>query len=184
MGRCDTPKESIENLLHVRQMHFPEQLIDWDYLLDKFAQPSSVSISGAPFQERMKFLFMCGLSARVEALTFRVWRDCISNMIHTADFNWGRDNLDVLREIREKLTYFENKFPKIEEATTILELTLWKIKMNEVIQEEKMIRYQKKMKADESSYRRQCRITCGVGVIIRHVLPFLISTGNDDVLLL
>jgi hypothetical protein len=40
MGRCDTPKESIENLLHLRQMHFPAQLIDWEYLLDKFAQPS------------------------------------------------------------------------------------------------------------------------------------------------
>jgi len=25
IGRCDTPKESIENLLNVKQMHFPEQ---------------------------------------------------------------------------------------------------------------------------------------------------------------
>jgi hypothetical protein len=29
MGRCDTPKECIENLLHVKRMHFPEQPIDW-----------------------------------------------------------------------------------------------------------------------------------------------------------
>ena len=39
VGRCDTPKESIENLLHVKQMHFPEQPIDWGYLLDEFAKP-------------------------------------------------------------------------------------------------------------------------------------------------
>jgi hypothetical protein len=83
----------------------------------------------------------------------------------------------------EKLTYFENEIPKLEETTTILELTLWKIKMNEAIQEEKMIQHQKKMKADESSYRRQYCITCGAAVIVRHVLPYLISTGNDDVLL-
>ena len=38
MGRCDTPKESIENLLHVKQMHFPDQTIDWDHLLDEFVQ--------------------------------------------------------------------------------------------------------------------------------------------------
>jgi hypothetical protein len=38
MGRCDTPKTSIENLLCVKQMHFPEQSIDWVYLLNKFAQ--------------------------------------------------------------------------------------------------------------------------------------------------
>jgi hypothetical protein len=40
MGRTDTPKERIENLLCVKQMHFPEQSIDWGYLLNKFAQPS------------------------------------------------------------------------------------------------------------------------------------------------
>ena len=37
MGRCDTPKESIENLLCVKQMHFPSQPIDWEHLLDEFA---------------------------------------------------------------------------------------------------------------------------------------------------
>jgi len=37
MGRTDTPKESIENLLHVKQMHLPEQPIDWDHLLDKLS---------------------------------------------------------------------------------------------------------------------------------------------------
>jgi len=44
MGRCGTPKERIENLLHVTQMHFPEQPIDWDYLLDEFAIPSHMSL--------------------------------------------------------------------------------------------------------------------------------------------
>ena len=53
MGRTDTPKESIENLLHVRQIHFPEQPIDWEYLLDEFAQPSSFHRS--LLQERCVF---------------------------------------------------------------------------------------------------------------------------------
>ena len=43
MGRCDTPKDSIENLLRVKQRHFPEQPLDWGYLLDEFA--SNVHIS-------------------------------------------------------------------------------------------------------------------------------------------
>jgi hypothetical protein len=183
MGRCDTPKERIENLLCVRQMHFSEQPIDWDHLLDEFIKPSEISFHGSPFQERMQFLVMCGMSMRVDALAFKVWQDCISNMIETADFKWNRDNSDILHRIQEKLAFFDNEYPKLEEATTILELTLWKLKMDEVIQEEKMIQNQRKMKADESSYRRQCRITCGAGVIIRHVLPYLISTGNDYVML-
>jgi hypothetical protein len=87
MGRCDTPKESIEKLLCVNQMHFPEQPVDWEYLLDKFAHYSShIFFDGAPFQERMQFLFKFGLSSHVEALAFKVWHDHITSTIHTADF--------------------------------------------------------------------------------------------------
>jgi hypothetical protein len=46
MGRCDTPKERIENLLCVKQMHFSEQPINWGYLLDRFAEVEDFCISG------------------------------------------------------------------------------------------------------------------------------------------
>ena len=99
MGRCGTPKESIENLLRVKQIHFPDQPINWGYLLDFFAEPSTRNFHGASFHERMRFLFMCGMLDRVEALAFKIWRDHITNMIHTADFKRGRDNSIILRAI-------------------------------------------------------------------------------------
>jgi hypothetical protein len=173
MGRCDTPKERIENLLHVKQIHFPEQPIDWEYLLDKFAQPSQFSFSGAPFQERMRFHFMCGMLSRVEALAFKVWRDCIANMIQTANYNWGGNNSVILREIRDKIAHFEDELPKLKEATTILEIALWKMKMN--IPEEVICHHQKKVRVDQSEFQRQCRVTCGADVVIGYVLPFLIG---------
>jgi hypothetical protein len=117
MGRCDTPMERIEKLLCVKLMHFPDQSIDWEYLLDKFAEPSPVSFDGAPFQERMQFLFMCGMSKSVEALAFKVWRDHITNMIHTAAYKHDKDNSTILHEIQEKLAYFEDEYPKLKEAT-------------------------------------------------------------------
>jgi len=40
-----------------------------------------VSFNGAMFQERMQYLVMCGISTRVEALAFNVWRDQIRNMV-------------------------------------------------------------------------------------------------------
>ena len=89
MGRYDTPKERIEKLLTVKQMHFPEQRLDWEYLLDKFAQRSNLHILDMRtllFQEQMQFLFMCGMSSRVEALPFNVWHDHITNMIQTSNF--------------------------------------------------------------------------------------------------
>jgi hypothetical protein len=146
MGRCDTPKENIDNMLRMKQLHFPEQPIDWEYLLDKFTRPSKFFFDGALFQERMQFLVMCGLSERVEALAFKVWRVCMTNMIHTAAFVYDddddndddddddddndeqspRDNTDILLEIREKLARFEDEMPKLKEATSMLELVLWK----------------------------------------------------------
>jgi hypothetical protein len=35
IGRTDAP-----NLLQVKQIHFPDQSIDWEYLLDEFSSPS------------------------------------------------------------------------------------------------------------------------------------------------
>jgi len=159
MGRCDTPKECIENLLKVRQMHFPDQPIDWVYLLDNFALPSHYSLGGQPFQERMQFLVTCGMSDRVEALAFTVWRDHITTMIHTAKFQCNMDNTVILRRIQAKVAHFEAEYPKLKEITTTLELALWKLRMN-------ASQLQKKIKTDELSIRRQCRITCGADVVI------------------
>ena len=68
----------------------------------------------------------------------------------------------------------------MKEATSILELALWKVRMteNKIIHQEIMYRCQKKVKTEESIIRSQCRATCGASVIIEHVLPFLITAEN------
>ena len=180
LGRRDTPKERIENLLCVKQIHFPEQPLDWEYLLVEFALSSDIPCYryGAlfrDFRERMQFLFMCGMSEHVRALPFTFWRDHITSMIQTANFG-NRESQDILGEIREKLAYFQAELSRLEEATTILELTLWTMKVNEKShpKEDGTNCHQKKMKTDESSFRSQCRVTCGADVVIQHVLPFLL----------
>ena len=178
MGRCDTPKENIENMLQMNQLHFPEQTIDWEYLLDKFAEPSPVSFDGVPFQERIRFLFIWGMLSRVEALAFQVWRDYITNMIQTANFQFNTDNTVILRRIQAKVAHFEDEYPRLKEITTILELALWKLRMNEHIPQEEVCR--KKMKTNESSIRQQCRITCCADVVIQHILLYLIDVADED----
>jgi hypothetical protein len=81
MGRTDTSKERIENLLHVRRKHFPEQPINWDQLLGNFANSFSYCVKDC-FRERMQFLTMCGMSTRVESLAFEVWRDYTYDKCH------------------------------------------------------------------------------------------------------
>ena len=67
IGRCATPKENIENLLRAKQMHFPDQLIDWglgigDICL-KISSDLQYSFGGLLFLERMQFLFKAAVRA-------------------------------------------------------------------------------------------------------------------------
>jgi hypothetical protein len=71
------------------------------------------------------------MSTRVEALAFKGWRERIFNMIHTANYYYKGEHSTILHRIREKLAHFDDEFSKLKEATTILELALWKLKMNE-----------------------------------------------------
>jgi hypothetical protein len=96
-------------------------------------------------------------------------------MIHTAAFVHGGDNTVILRWIRARIAHFEDKLPKLKEATTILDLALWKKRINENGHNYKNQTCHQKIKTDDSSIRSQSRVTCGADVIIRHVLPFLIS---------
>jgi hypothetical protein len=111
----------------------------------------------------------------VEALAFKVWRDHITNMIYTADYKHNKDNRGITSRIRDKLVYFEDELQKLKEATTMLELALWKMKIHGNNLEENMTRSQKKVKIEVSDIRSKCRITCGADVVIGHVLPFLIT---------
>jgi demethoxyubiquinone hydroxylase (CLK1/Coq7/Cat5 family) len=110
---------------------------------------------------------MCGLSSRVEALAFKLWRDYVTNMINTATFVLGRDNSAILLEIRGKLAHFEDKLTKLKDVTTILELALWKMKISKNGHQD--------MATHDANVRSQDRVTCGADVVVGHVLPFLIT---------
>jgi len=55
----------------------------------------------------------------------------------------------------------------------MIELVLWKVRMENHCQEMNEKRRIKKMKVDSTDMRKQCRITCGTDVVIKHVLPFI-----------
>jgi len=179
MCMSDSPKEIIENLIRAKQLHFPEQPLDWEYLLDQLAEFSEFYYSDK-LSERLQYLVICGFSMRVEALAFEVWRDHITNMIQTSNFTCSaRYNSYALNIIEGEIAHFEDELPKLKEVTTILELALWKMKMNEKSRQDMATQSQKKIKTDESITRQQCHVTCGADVIIGPVLQFLIATGLE-----
>jgi hypothetical protein len=86
----------------------------------------------------------------------------------------------VLHRIRAKVAHFEDEYLKLKDITTILELVLWKMRMNENIPLEKATQCRTKINVDESDHirRQSCRISCGADVVIGHVMPYLISAED------
>jgi demethoxyubiquinone hydroxylase (CLK1/Coq7/Cat5 family) len=81
-----------------------------------------------------------------------------------------------LRGIRSKLDYFDKELHQLKQVTTILEIALWKMKINENSHQDMATQSQKKTKTDDLSSRQQCCLTCGADAVIGHLLPFLITT--------
>jgi hypothetical protein len=102
-------------------------------------------------------------------------------MVHSVEFKWGYGNQNIVRRIRAKVSHFEDELHKLKEITIILELALWRMRINQTNNQENATRPRKKGKADKSSDRQHSRVTCGADAVIRHVLPYLlISAVNEE----
>ena len=84
-----------------------------------------------------------------------------------------------MRWIRARIAHFEDEYLKLKEITMILELTVWKTKLDENVHKRETNRCKKKIGSEESDIRRQCRVICGADIVIGHVLPFLIPAVDE-----
>ena len=82
-------------------------------------------------------------------------------------------------ETLTKLEYYESEYRRLKESTSLLELAMWKARMNDdSLDDGKTI--------DPSAYRLQCCISCGADHVVenvwRYLLPpdFVCSYVNED----
>eukprot|EP00986_Skeletonema_menzelii_P002641 scaffold731_cov218-Skeletonema_menzelii.AAC.3 len=68
--------------------------------------------------------------------------------------------------------YKAEHYRYVKEGITLLELALWKAQLCEK-EESSVERKTKKAKVDAESARKERRITCGAGIVIKNVFPFL-----------
>ena len=83
---------------------------------------------------------------------------------------------EFITELQTKLVNLETKYQNVKEGVSLLELALWKTKINEETSG-------RKRKIDESDLRLQCRVNCRADIVIEHMLKFLLPLGqkySDD----
>jgi len=122
-----------------------------------------------------------GIHKTVASLHMESWRtemnteiDRINQVLPTTPTN---EKSDEIRQwtgtVIDKMDFYKAEhYRYVKEAITLLELALWKAKLDE--KEDTFAESRtKKAKVDADSTRRERRVTCGAGMVIKNVLPFL-----------
>ena len=160
--------DSVQTLVDLQQKYFPEECIEWETVLENVSQTYTWHY------EAVGPLLQLSISKRVKAIGVKKWRDEITNarIIINEYQNRIVKRRVFISETKTKLAQYEDEYHRLKEATSILELTLWKHKIDEITGEGK------KRKHEESNVREQSRIGCGADIIIEHVLPYLIPLSS------
>jgi len=124
-----------------------------------------------------------GIHKTISSLLLKRWRTEMNQEINRINQDLPRTNSwDKIETIRtwirtviDIITHYKAEhYRLLKEDMTLLELAIWKAKLDEKEDDNSNQKVQaKKAKIDVDSARKQRRITSGADIIIRNVLPFL-----------
>jgi hypothetical protein len=171
LGRANSSKGVIQNLIHVQQTYSLGQTINWPMALMELAR-TFCEVSPKIFC----FLTRCSIATRVNAIGVKHFRDAMDDDWKGSDYNFNRQEWHI--ETLTKLEYYESEYQKLKESTSLLELALWKARIDDSSMNhgKAMDAGNKKVKIDPSEFRLQCRISCGAVHVIENVLPYILPS--------
>jgi hypothetical protein len=162
--------------------------IDWDRILGELAERVLLG-SNKPVASSETFCFLarCSIVTRVNSIGVMHFRDAMADDWTGSALNFNgqawRDgtafnfNGQAWRdETLAKLEYYESEYSRLKEMTSLLELAIWKMKIDNGSKDlcETMAGGNTKIKRDGPEFRLQCRISCGADVVIENVWQYLL----------
>ena len=176
LGRVNVSIAVMQNLFDVKHRLSPGYNIAWEHVLEELVRST---IANRPYlsQETFCFLIRCSIATRINAIGVKHFRDAMVDDWTDIIVEFNQDNRQMwYTETLTKLEYYESEYQKLKETTSILELALWKIKIDDSIMDHGSAMgdgFNKLMK-DRSDFRLQCRISCGADNVIGNVWPYLL----------
>ena len=165
LGRAYVPKEVIRALLDLYIEFVPD--LNWEEWINELAVHNHI------LEETFGFLVQCGFTDRVNAIGLKQFREEMTEAMKK-DVPYRRKEA-WLNIVRSKLVNYEEEYRTLKEATTLLELAMWKKELEESDSKKKRKRTEK----SDSDFREQYRISCGADIVIEHVLPFLVPSASS-----
>ena len=175
LGVRSAPESSIKSLLDLQKVSFSAQKIDWDKVLNTVANVSAGScpMNDESLESIYQLLVKVSISICVDAIGLTLWRDDMAKMM-TKPIPFQTSKKAWLSNVKSKLSHYEAAYQRLKEATSMLELALWKTKLDELNGQIKGNAHRKKRKIEYSELRNQYRISCGADIVIHHVLSYLL----------
>ena len=120
--------------------------------------------------ETFRYLLHISISDRLDSLNVRKWRIEFEKCI-----NEFPDKASVREEEARALYAKLETYESLKEGTSILELALWKAKIDDFVSRNGGQCCNKRARINnEVSYKDQCRINCGADIVVRNVLRYLL----------
>ena len=171
-AKRDVPLANTQNLFNTQHKISPDYNYNMQQVVIELAASNATHASlRKPYTsiETFKYLLRASITKRLDLLSVSKWRVDLENRITALpdEVNY-RDEKVKNREgdikgLYDKLATYES----IKEATSVLELTLWKAKNDDRNRRARVT-------GEDISYKEQCRVNCGADIVIRNVLPYLI----------
>lgn len=186
LGLANAPTCSFIRLIHKkREESFPDQQWgDWDTALEKAVAASDENDPTCILRRTFCVLVVGSITKRAKAIGSKVLKKELRDYVFGDVPDGIQQRKDFITVVQTTLGKCEEEYSKLKEATSMIELVLWKIRMNDCFSEQKYeTRRFKKMKLDKPpDIRHRCRVTCGAGTVIEHVLPYLLpkSKRSDE----
>lgn len=159
----NAPVETIQFLIDTHHDCYPDQPLDWPKMI--------MNSLGSPVAT-LTYLVRASIDKRLEALGLAQWRDMVLKETEKIPIeeDWEERDKQIDRILALVKRY------ELKEAMSLLELTVWKMKIDEQSMgpnSSNTTPTTKKARLDDSENRNRCRVHCRVDVIIANVLPFL-----------
>ena len=171
LGKGDAV-DAIQRLLDLKEASFPEQSIDWEGIVNDLVS-GLVHLKGGT----LRYLTKCSIEDRVNAIGVKPWRDDMESM--TAGASYIPNQRAFIDGVYSKLASYESEYQNLKEATTVLELAVWKAKIDECTATVRM--NSKRLKRGDIDFRHQCRVSCGSYIIISNVVQYLYICSEEYV---
>eukprot|EP00970_Alexandrium_tamarense_P015664 scaffold5368_cov206-Alexandrium_tamarense.AAC.6 len=166
--------EVVERVVSVQQAYFPEAKMDWVNGLDEILQQQRDRV----LPKIKKLVFKLIVKTRVESLSKEEWRQDITTQINALPIGANDRSLDSLvGETHSNLEHYE-----MVDATSLLELAVWKMKIDEQTASNSNSdeSHQIRANVDNIEFREVWRVSCGIDSVMKNVVPFLLPVRNTD----